>query len=144
MNNLPFARAQDKPDDQPTVNSQQPFGFAQDEPTAKISGHPEKESLSETHLEEVERALELTAEVKRAGVEHIREEIKLTPQARSVGIEEAAEIIPVSAPQTGVVNLPLTDDQIQKALHQKITESILWLANWCLRQLQLLHHKLKG
>lgn len=142
MSNLPFdssakgGLAQGKPFD----NTQ---GEPDSQPTAKVSGHPEKENLSETHFEEVERAPELTAEVKKAGVEHVEGEIQLTPQDKKVGMEAAAEAVPLTTSSVGTVSLSLTDDQIQKALHQKITESILWLATWCLRQLQLLHHKLK-
>lgn len=95
-------------------------------------------------LERVEETPELAPEVKKAGVEHVRGEIKLTPEERKVGIEEAAEAVPVSTQPTGATNLPLTDDQIKKALHQKITDSILWLATWCLRQIKLIHHKIRS
>jgi len=42
------------------------------------------------------------------------------------------------------VKIPLTDDQIKKALHQKIYDSILWLAYWCIRQVKIAHARIAG
>lgn len=108
--------------------------------TANTGGHPEREPIKETPLEEVEKAPELSLEVQKAGVTPIQEQVKLPTQDQQVGMMEAGEAVPVSLQPTQTITL--TDDQIKKALHQKVTESILWLATWCVRQLRVIHHKL--
>jgi hypothetical protein len=37
------------------------------------------------------------------------------------------------------VTLPLTEEQLQVALHMKVWQSIRWLAEWCVRQIKVLH-----
>ena len=98
---------------------------------------------SEAYLEETEKAPELAPELEQVGVNHIKDEIELSPQDKGVGIEAAAQSTPLTAQPAGVANLSLTDDQIEKALHQKLADSILWLATWCLRQIQLIHRKIR-
>lgn len=127
MNNLP--------DDQPLATSHQPL-------VKTGGGHPEREPVSETPLEEVEEAPQLPREVQKAGVAPIQGQIKLSVQDKKAGMTEAGEATPVSLQPTQAISLPLTDDQIQEALHQKIANSILWLATWCLRQLRMAHHKI--
>lgn len=126
------------------LSNNQPFDFAQDKQPLSTRPDKERESVSETHLEEVEKAPEFEPEVEKAGVEHIQEEIRLSSQDKETGMMESAEATPVATQSNGGANLPLTDDQIVKALHQKITDSIYCLALWCLRQIQLIHQKLKG
>lgn len=111
-----------------------------DQPSAKItSGHPEKETIP---LEELERLPELSPGVKEAGVAPIQGEIEL-PEGVPEGVTLSGPATPVATQPTGLVKLPLTDEQIQKARHQKIVDSILWLAYWCLRQIKIAHQKVK-
>lgn len=42
----------------------------------------------------------------------------------------------------GKVKLPLTQDQIQKGLHEQVWESIRWLAEWCQRQILILKDRI--
>lgn len=42
-----------------------------------------------------------------------------------------------------VVTLPLTEEQVEKALHLQVWESIRWLATWCVRQIKMLHGRVK-
>ncbi len=41
------------------------------------------------------------------------------------------------------VELPLSEAQVQEGLHHKVWESIRWLAEWCVRQVKVLHGKVK-
>lgn len=52
-------------------------------------------------------------------------------------------ILSSSSPQNPKITLPLTDDQIMNGLHHKIWESIRWLSEWCIRQMQLAHQNVK-
>ncbi|MDP3998934.1 MAG: hypothetical protein Q8P89_04960 [bacterium] len=133
MNNLPNARVQDKTGDPQTTI---------DHPS--VGGHPERESVPASHLEVVEKIPELSPEVKDVGVGYIGDQIKLTSHDKNAGLKEAAETTPVSDVPAELVNLPLNDDQITQAAHQKITDSIRWLAIWCLRQVQIIHYRIRG
>lgn len=89
----------------------------------------------ERYIEEIGKELELEKEVEKAGVEKIGEEITLPEPVKQQGVKVSGENVPViSRAQT---NIPLNQVQIKKALHKKITDSILWLAIWCLRQLKI-------
>lgn len=44
-------------------------------------------------------------------------------------------------PGVGTVTLPLTEEEVQADLHKDIFESVRWLAEWCVRQIKLLHGK---
>lgn len=114
----------------------------QGKPTAKISGHPEKEHGG--YLEEVEKAPDLSRELEKAGVETLGGEIRLTKEARQVGVEEAAEATPVVTQTKLTVNLPLTEGQIEEARHQKMSlqDSRSWLVILCERIYKILRHKL--
>jgi len=41
------------------------------------------------------------------------------------------------------VTLPLTEEQLQVALHMKVWQSIRWLAEWCVRQIKMLGGRAK-
>lgn len=137
MNNLPFVRHltdQDKPDE-PKSTSGSSVGVK------TAGGHPEKEP-SGGYLEEIGKPPELEKTVEAAGVKHVEGEIKLSADDKKAGITESAETTPVSLQPSGAPSLSFTDDQLKKALRHKITESILWLATWWLRKLQMAHRKL--
>lgn len=41
------------------------------------------------------------------------------------------------APQDPQIILPITDDQLNLGLKQKVTDSIRWLSEWCLRLIKI-------
>jgi hypothetical protein len=107
----------------------------------------EKELISklEESLEEVGIPPEVGQELKEVGVEQISETVELPqPISEATGMTYAGPTTPVSGQPTTKIKLPLTDDQIKKALHQRITDSILWLALWCLRRIQIAHARITG
>jgi hypothetical protein len=42
-----------------------------------------------------------------------------------------------------VVTLPLTEDQVKDGLHHQVFDAIRWLAEWCVRQIKILHGKVR-
>lgn len=110
-------------------------------------GGKEKEVVktAEGTIEEVGILPEIEPELKEAGIEQISETVELPqPVSVSTGMTHAGPTTPVSSQQPLVVKIPLTDDQIQKALHQKVYDSILWLAYWCVRQVKIAHARITG
>jgi hypothetical protein len=43
--------------------------------------------------------------------------------------------------KTEKIVLPLSERQIQEGLHHKVWEGVRWLAEWCVRQIKMLHGK---
>ena len=76
-----------------------------------------------------------------AGVEKLSETIELPPDIAGMGVQTVGPSQPVTTTQT--TSLPLTDDQIVQGLHVKIALSLRWLAQWCIRQLKVVHIHLK-
>jgi len=101
----------------------------------------EKEiGLSEEKVLEEVRAgieMEIAKEVKEAGVKEIKETIEIPQKVvRETGITEVGEGVPVSI--TPTLKLPLDDQKIKQTIKKnKIIDSILWLAHWCLRQIKI-------
>lgn len=98
----------------------------------------EKELLArqdEKLIEEIGKEIELEKEIKEAGVEKMGEEIEIPEPLKKAGIEKV-EVSP-SITDDQIKTVLLTQTQIKKALHQKVSEAIVWLAVWCLRQLKI-------
>ena len=113
--------------------------------SATTSGiHKEQDALPRPEVdfgEPVTADVEVAPELKAAGVESYRETVELPPDVAQLGVTHSG----VSAPMTvaTTIQLPLTDEQIERGLHAKILLSIRWLAQWCLRQLKKAHYHLK-
>ena len=85
---------------------------------------------------------ELSPEVSSSGVKVHPTTISISPSVASMGVKPAGQNVPVQT--TTKVVLPLTDDQIAVGLHQSITNSVRWLAQWCIRRLKQVHIVLKN
>jgi len=114
------------------------------QPVSSVSVSKEKEGLSEEKILEEVRAgieMEIAKEVKEAGVKEIKETIELPQKvAKETGAVEVGEGVPVSTKPT--LKLPLDDQKIKQAIKRnKIVDSILWLAHWCLRQIKIAKFK---
>jgi len=137
MNSLPIASIKHQDDLPPTVPGA---------PTA-TSGtlSKEKEGVGVGGLEipaltEFGQEVELPTEVTAAGVRVQPTTVILPPHIQSSGLKPTGVAVPLAA----AIALPLTDDQIAAGLHQGITSSWRWLAEWCLRKLKQLHIVLKS
>jgi len=80
---------------------------------------------------------ELSPEVSSAGVRVHPTTIPIPQPVSNMGVKPSGHNVPVAT--TTTVVLPLTDDQIAVGLHQSITNSVRWLAAWCVRRLKQVH-----
>ncbi|MEK7073763.1 MAG: hypothetical protein AAB960_00350 [Patescibacteria group bacterium] len=103
-----------------------------------MSGTPEAPTLIE-----VGKDVELPPEVAKAGVRMSSDSVILPKLVQQMGVRAVDPAKPemVLPP---VNNLPISDEQIAKGLHQSIMTSWRWLAQWCTRQLQQAHFTLKS
>lgn len=85
--------------------------------------------------------IELPKEVASVGVTAQPTTVQLPPNVQNLGVQPVGQSGP--AGQATTVVLPLTDDQIAQGLHQGITSSFRWLAEWCIRRLKQVHVGLK-
>lgn len=84
---------------------------------------------------------ELPKEVISAGVRVHPTTVPIPQSVSQMGVKPAGGNIPVQT--TTTVVLPLTDDQIALGLHESLTNSLRWLAEWCVRRLKQLHIAVK-
>ncbi|MEK7119271.1 MAG: hypothetical protein AAB889_01995 [Patescibacteria group bacterium] len=85
--------------------------------------------------------IELPKEVASVGVKAQPTTVQLPSNVQNLGVQTVGQSGP--AGQATTVVLPLTDDQIAQGLHQGITSSFRWLAEWCIRRLKQVHMGLK-
>ena len=123
-------------------------------PASQIGfGKETQPNYEDIYLQEAERTKEIKDQIaeleKGADVEakEIRGEIELPQIVKDAGVEKIGEDTPLS--ETPQIELPMDDTKIFKSykqiknLHQDISSSVNWLAVWCIRQLAMLHIKLK-
>lgn len=46
-------------------------------------------------------------------------------------------------PKSDVLILPLTEEQVVRGLHEQVWDGLRWLAEWCVRQIKVLHGKVR-
>lgn len=84
---------------------------------------------------------EPSPEVASAGVKVHPTVVPIPTPVANMGVKAAGHNVPVQT--TTTVVLPLTDDQIAAGLHAGITNSIRWLAAWCIKRLKQFHIAIK-
>ena len=131
----------------PNTKTDSSLGSGNNTFTTQSSGGMLKEQeplvSSETGtIEEVYVDIELEPSLEAIGVTKKSETIQLPPDVARMGVQAVGPNQPVAF--TGVIKLPLTDDQIIVGLHAQIVSSLRWLAEWCLRQLKKAHIHLKS
>lgn len=112
------------------------------------SGRPESREnirVKEKTVEEVEEIL-TTPEVEKdveGYVEKVEHDAEL---AGGVTADYTTRVLLGTTPTSANVTLPLTKDELELGLHQKVWNSLRWLAEWCVRQIKLMggRAKLKG
>ena len=67
--------------------------------------------------------------------------VELPPDIQTLGGGTPAAAVPVSS--LPAVQLPVSDETVMRGLHANITNSLLWLASWCVRKLKKAHILLK-
>jgi hypothetical protein len=82
----------------------------------------------------------LHPEVEAAGVKIVDEKPKVTEEHLKIGLSHAKESTPVATEPTGKIQYPISESDAKKALktHQKVKQSIAWLALSVLRQIDMM------
>jgi hypothetical protein len=91
----------------------------------------------------VERVTEILTEPeveKKLEEEGYIEKVEKTGETQQVMVDDYTQqiLLKPAVSQSPRVILPLTEEEVRKGLHQKVWESIRWLAEWCARQLRML------
>lgn len=86
-------------------------------------------------MTEIPNSPEVSQEVE-GYVEKIEKEAELK---QAVTDDYQQILVGPASSQKPQVKIPLTNDQIQAGLHHKVWEAIRWLAEWCLRQIKVIH-----
>lgn len=95
-------------------------------------------------LEASQKEVQLAPEVAEIGVEAVSEMPTLVQEHAEAGIELAkGAVIPQTQP-SGVVQLPMTEEEALKIvkLHKKVADSIFWLATLVLMHIKKIHSKI--
>jgi hypothetical protein len=82
-------------------------------------------------MPEVEKKLEQEGYIQKVEKEAETQQIVVDDYTQQVLLKPAVT-------QSPRIILPLTQEEVQKGLHQKVWESIRWLAEWCIRQVRML------
>ncbi len=91
-------------------------------------------------IKEIGREIELPPNVTNAGVQVRPTTVQIPKPVAQMGVKPAGQTV---MPPAVSVSLPLSDEQIAKGMHQGITSSWRWLAEWCRRRLKQAHIVLK-
>ncbi len=86
--------------------------------------------------------MELPKEVHNAGVRMQPTVVSIPAHVTKLGVQPAGANIP--AQTVSSVVLPLSDEQIAIGLKEGITNSVRWLAEWCVRRLKHVHLTIKN
>jgi hypothetical protein len=119
-------------------------------PPVVISGSGGKEVeggltfAPELPLKPVGHEVVLSKEVSNAGVSLQPQTIPLPPPIASLGVKSVGANVPPNPTSGDTITLPLTDEQIAKALKASVQESVRWLAEWCVRKLKKIHKPAVG
>lgn len=85
-------------------------------------------------ITEVGQEVDLSSEVKKAGVTMQSDTIELPKPIQNLGVTQVGVAAPVKKVS---YTPPLTDDQIALGLKQSLSQSLRWLSEWCKRQAQI-------
>ena len=119
-----------------TVKTQKPARAKEQEPSAEEVLKIAKERFLEhdqAEINELKRALEQP-------LEHVEEDLAITDELKEIGAQPGVHSNNIDITETPTVVLPLSQSQVQFALHHKVVNSLRWLAVWCIRVAKLAHH----
>ncbi|MCR4263940.1 MAG: hypothetical protein NUV98_04450 [Candidatus Roizmanbacteria bacterium] len=130
-------------------NNQKPDGnqVSQSQPVSG-SGMAKEQDLPvpvDIQLEDVQE-YEVPKEVA-AHVQVQKQKPDIPPDLKQIGVTHAPSDQTISDTVSPVKKAPLSDDQINDGLQKPPTDSFRWLAEWCVKQLKLMHvhlTKVKG
>lgn len=104
--------------------------------------HIERSVVENATGVEQNKDTELPKEVSGVGVKISPTTVVLPQVVSQAGVKT---VNPVVAPVTisPTIVLPLTDEEIARGLHESVTSSVRWLAEWCERRLHQMNLLLK-
>lgn len=79
---------------------------------------------------------DLPKEVETVGVSKTPTTVSLPQIAQQQGVQSVGHNVPLTPTSGASITLPLTEEQIQKALKTNSKNSIRWLAEWCVYQMR--------
>jgi hypothetical protein len=88
-------------------------------------------------MEEIPTSPEVEKKLEKEGyIEKVEKETAVPP----VIVDDYTQqvLLKPTFSQSPKIILPLTEEQVEKGLHEKVWESFRWLAEWCLRQIKML------
>lgn len=118
----------------------------QDQPVATPLSAPQKEQqpvASETSefIKPSEAEPIIHPELAEAGVEKVKEVPDLTLEDKKAGLSAAKESVPVSTAPSGLVQLPMTEEEARQTIKKtSISDSRHWLAVLVEKVFQLLKY----
>jgi len=99
---------------------------------AKVS-----ESRKVETIEEIPAGPEVEKKLEQEGyIEKVEKETMVSPVIVDDYTKEV--LLKPTSNQSPKVVLPLTEEQVERGLHEKVWESIRWLAEWCVRQIRIM------
>ena len=105
----------------------------------ELGGLPPSEQLRPATPE-----IEVPKEVTGAGVTIQPTTVALPPNVAGMGVQPAGANVPATPSDSPAANLPLSEEQIAKGLHESVMSSWRWLAEWCVRKIKQIHSKILG
>lgn len=106
-------------------------------PSSITKGKENLKTVSE-FVSEIPQNVELDTELKEHGIKNVSETIELPDELKKHGVE-IADIESVYAPpkEDLIGKVPLSTAQMQKGMHARVADSVLWLVYWCMRQIKM-------
>jgi len=109
---------------------------------SSVMGRKESSPKENSMLQEVPVSPDLSSEMKEHGVETTGETIELPQDVEKAGVEKTDNLAVYDPPKENLVpNIPLNSQQMQKGIHAKVADSVLWLVYWCIRQINMSKNK---
>ena len=94
-----------------------------------------------TPITEFTRNVDLEPEVEGWLEKLEKEDTKLQQPVVDPSTGSGQALLDNSQPSNFKVVLPLTKEEVELGLHQKVINSIRWLAEWCMRMIKMFGNK---
>lgn len=95
-----------------------------------------------SEVEEIPEEMEIKEEEKE--IESYIQKVEKAPELKKPLTDDyTQQVLLASASPTGNVVLPMSREEIKSGLHHKVWEGVRWLAEWCVRQIKVVHGRIK-
>jgi hypothetical protein len=83
------------------------------------------------YIEKIEKRPELSQDVQDQGVK-VSGDVSMPTQIT----DDSGGVIATSVPDAPEIDLPLSQDQVEKGLQHKVVDSVRWLAEYCVMMIK--------